>query len=349
MDSLTHIVLGACLGDVLAGKKWGRKAMLLGALAQTVPDFDFIGAFILDGADDLLFHRGPTHSWFFITVTAMGIAFFSSLFKSSKHSFSSSNRERVRQAGFLFIFWWSEMACHLLLDYCNNYGTAYWWPFSEERFAAHLLFVVDPLFTLVPIIAVPFLWWWRGRRKGRSILVSVVFTFCLLYIGMSAQHQHQIEAQLKEEVQHLPNKTGRYLITPAPFTTFLWMAVAEADSGYYLTHHSIWNPGKMAPLQFYPKNNHLAAGVEEESLQKMKLFSMNWYRLAQQQDTIVFQDIRFGQINGWKQQPAPFVFYYYIAPEGNNSLVVQRGRVKNWDRKTIQDYWEVIWGKPLPF
>jgi inner membrane protein len=42
MDSLTHIVLGACLGEVLLDRKLGRKAMLWGAIAQSAPDIDFL-------------------------------------------------------------------------------------------------------------------------------------------------------------------------------------------------------------------------------------------------------------------------------------------------------------------
>ncbi|MFM8916554.1 MAG: metal-dependent hydrolase, partial [Bacteroidota bacterium] len=35
MDSLTQIVLGAAVGEVLLGKKLGNKAMLLGAIGGT--------------------------------------------------------------------------------------------------------------------------------------------------------------------------------------------------------------------------------------------------------------------------------------------------------------------------
>jgi len=37
MDSLTHITLGACLGEAFAGKKIGKKAMLWGILAVSTP------------------------------------------------------------------------------------------------------------------------------------------------------------------------------------------------------------------------------------------------------------------------------------------------------------------------
>jgi len=42
LDSLTHIVLGACIGEAVAGRNFGKKAMLAGALAQSIPDVDFI-------------------------------------------------------------------------------------------------------------------------------------------------------------------------------------------------------------------------------------------------------------------------------------------------------------------
>src|SRR5678816_3128966 len=65
MDSLTHVVIGACMGEAFAGKKLGKKAMLWGALAQSIPDIDFLAAFWQNTADHLLTHRGFTHSILF--------------------------------------------------------------------------------------------------------------------------------------------------------------------------------------------------------------------------------------------------------------------------------------------
>ena len=57
MDSLTHIVLGACIGEAMLGKKLGKKAMLIGAIAQSLPDIDFVAALWLGPAENLLAHR----------------------------------------------------------------------------------------------------------------------------------------------------------------------------------------------------------------------------------------------------------------------------------------------------
>jgi len=54
MDSLTHTVLGACLGEVIAGKQLGKKAMLIGALANNLPDIDVLTSFWTGPAEELL-------------------------------------------------------------------------------------------------------------------------------------------------------------------------------------------------------------------------------------------------------------------------------------------------------
>ena len=43
MDSITHIVLGACIGDAVLGKKLGKKGMIVGAIANSLPDADVLG------------------------------------------------------------------------------------------------------------------------------------------------------------------------------------------------------------------------------------------------------------------------------------------------------------------
>ena len=62
MDSLTHIVLGASIGEAIAGKRLGKKALVIGAIANSFPDIDIVASFWLPLTKDLLAHRGFTHS-----------------------------------------------------------------------------------------------------------------------------------------------------------------------------------------------------------------------------------------------------------------------------------------------
>ncbi len=66
MDSLTQIVLGAGVGEFVAGKKLGNRAMIWGAIAGTIPDLDVLtNLFVKDDIWSLAAHRGITHSFFF--------------------------------------------------------------------------------------------------------------------------------------------------------------------------------------------------------------------------------------------------------------------------------------------
>lgn len=65
MDSLTQIVLGAAVGEVVLGKKVGNRAMVWGAISGTIPDLDIIANAFMHPIEALAVHRGLSHSLFF--------------------------------------------------------------------------------------------------------------------------------------------------------------------------------------------------------------------------------------------------------------------------------------------
>lgn len=71
MDSLTQITLGAAVGEVVLGKKAGNRAMLWGAVAGTIPDFDVIANLVTDPVSALAYHRAFTHSITFAVATPL--------------------------------------------------------------------------------------------------------------------------------------------------------------------------------------------------------------------------------------------------------------------------------------
>ena len=72
MDSLTQAVLGAACGEAVLGRKIGNKALVWGAIAGTIPDLDVVTqVFLSHEADELVYHRGLTHSILFTVFGAM--------------------------------------------------------------------------------------------------------------------------------------------------------------------------------------------------------------------------------------------------------------------------------------
>lgn len=76
MDSLTQIVLGAAVGEVVMGRKLGNRAMVWGAISGTVPDLDIIAYAFMDEIEALAVHRGISHSFFFATLFPFVIGWF---------------------------------------------------------------------------------------------------------------------------------------------------------------------------------------------------------------------------------------------------------------------------------
>ncbi len=115
----------------------------------------------------------------------------------------------------------------------------------------------------------------------------------------------------------------------------------------YTTYRSAFdNPNFSSPYSSYAKNGKLLDNYKDDQDTKNLLeFSEGIYTVEQKNDTIQFNIPRFGQIMGWQYPNAPFTFYYYIHPDVSNSLSVQRGRLKGWNKQTTHYFWNRILGK----
>ncbi|MFZ4770227.1 MAG: hypothetical protein ACOYLO_08610 [Ferruginibacter sp.] len=76
------------------------------------------------------------------------------------------------------------------------------------------------------------------------------------------------------------------------------------------------------------------SSAQSENLQKLIRFSQQFYTVEKWNDTLVFNDLRFGQIIGWQYPKGKFVFYYFLQYPEENKLVVQRGRFAGWNQQT---------------
>jgi len=74
-------------------------------------------------------------------------------------------------------------------------------------------------------------------------------------------------------------------------------------------------------------------------------FANNYYTLEQTGDTLVFNVLRFGQVAGWENPKADFAFQYFLNPYYDNTLVVQRGRFRGWNKKNLVSMFNRIKGR----
>lgn len=327
MDSLTHIVLGACIGEVFAGKQLGRKAMFWGALTQSLPDIDFVSSFWLNPVNDLLAHRGFTHSFLFIILMAPLLA----LIAERLHRPHDVSLKKW------ILFLGSEMLVHIILDSCNTYGTGWFEPFSHYRVSFDLLFVADPLFSIWPFIACMVLLFARKRYPARNKWAIASFIICAAYIGFSIVNKAVVDKAVKEIAQQKGITAKRYFSTPTPLNNMLWFVVFEEEKGFYIGHRSVFDKGiDTSTLYYFPRHDdYLEPMKDMEDVHRLMRFSQGYYTIDRWDNTLVYNDIRFGQIIGWKNPQARFVFHYYLQKPDDNSLVIQRGRFTDWDNSAI--------------
>ncbi len=322
MDSITHIALGACIGQAFAGKQLGKRAMLLGAIAQSVPDIDFVAAFFTTTSENLLAHRGFTHSILFVLLITPLLALIAERIHRP-HNISLKK---------WMLFFGTQAFIHLLLDALNVYGVGWFEPFSHYRVSLNWIFVADPFYSVWLGIAFLMLlvlsrnnakrMWWVKFGVGIS-------TSYLLYCGINKFIiDRDVKAILKK--QHIAYNS--YFTTPTPLNNWLWYVVAANDSGYTIGYRSIFDKKMKIDFNLIPRNKYLLKPVENnEDLQKLIRFSKGFYAVEKRNDTLIFSDLRFGQVIGWKNAGAPFSFYYYLQQPNANDFVVQRGRFAQWD------------------
>jgi inner membrane protein len=327
MDSLTHIAIGALIGEAYAGKRLGRRALLFGAIYQSIPDVDFIAASFLSPTENILVHRGFTHSFLFAILITIIISFFANRWRKVK-GFGFSN---------WMVFVGIEIFVHLLLDGLNAYGVGWFEPFSHQRFAYNVIFVIDPLYSIWLGISCAALVVLHQNHRARirwvrfGLLASSVY-LCFCFINKMIVDNRVERSLSSQQIQY-----KRYFTTPTALNNLLWYCVAESDSGYYVGYRSVFDKSKEIKFQYFPRNESLLATLKnEDEVKNLLQFSNGFYTIERLDEGLLFNDLRFGRIAGWERAETDFTFHYYLEQPTKNILVVQRGRFAEWNWATIK-------------
>ena len=314
------------MGEAFAGRIEGKKAMFWGILAQSIPDIDFVAAFWLDTSSNLLAHRGFTHSILFALMITLLFATIA---------------ERLHRPHNISFFRWvlffaATIMTHIFLDGFNNYGVGWLEPFSHYRFSFNIMYVADPFFSIAPGLALVMLLWLKQRNTKRKFWWKFGFYTCFLYLGYCAVNKGYINKDVKKLLAKQHIKYTRYFTTPAPLQNWLWFVVAGNESGYYVGYRSVFDRADSMHLEFFPQNTYLLSTIRDtKEIKQLISFSQQFYTIEKRQDTLLFNDLRFGQVIGWQDPKENFAFHYYLQPEMDNTLVVQRGRFAKWDKQTM--------------
>ena len=319
----------------MLGKKIGRRGMLLGALAQSIPDIDFVAALWNRPAANLLAHRGFTHS---ILFGLLMVVLFSLV---------AERLHRPHKVGYRrwTLFFSVEIAIHLFLDLFNNYGMGLFEPFSHARISFNTIYVADPFFSIWPAIAFAMLVILPKKHKKRTFWWRFGLAGSLLYFSYCVTNKLLIDSDTRAYLKEHGLGTDKYFTTPTPLNNLLWFIVASDSAGFRVGYRSVFDEDQNIDFTYFPKNDHLLDDLRSEpDVQMLLRFSHGFYTVEKWHDTLVFNDLRFGQVVGWQNPLGHFAFHFYLN-KPDNKLVVQRGRFEGWNSGSAKLLLQRIRGK----
>lgn len=308
MDSLTQIVLGASVGELVAGKKLGNKAIIWGAVAGTIPDLDVLLNPFVSEINKLVVHRGFSHSFAFAILFAPIFGFIlSKIYKKSEAGFKDWS---------LLFFW--GIVTHFMLDVFTNYGTQIFTPFSDLRVSWNTIFVIDPLYTLPFMGFVIAAMFYKRNSKTRQLLNYAGLTISSVYLLFTVVNKQYINSIFKEAAQSQNIKYTEFMSTPTPLNNILWRALFKSDDGYYEGYYSWFDDSKEIKFRYIPSNGDTINNLGENGVIKtLKWFSNGYYTITSDNKNIYFNDIRFGTIGGWNSSNSDYIFSFRILMDDN--------------------------------
>lgn len=312
MDSLTQIVLGAGIGELVMGHKIGNKAILLGAIAGTVPDLDVIvTSFIDDPIANLEIHRAYSHALFIHIFLAIPFAYLCFKLFKKKHSFMS-----------FYWLWFLGFTTHALLDGFTTYGTQLFLPFSNYLYGLNNISVVDPLYT-VPFMGL-LIWamFYKKENPKRWKIARWSFYVSTAYMLLTFGFKYMAHTQFDSALQSQNIKYDHLYTTPTLFNSVLWSGIAANDSMIYLSEYSIFQGAKEIKFASYVRNQNEMKDFDCKELQTIKWFSQDkFFVIRPSEDSLLFFNVKWGRANFTKTAPRESMIFYTQFIKTNNGIV----------------------------
>lgn len=220
-----------------------------------------------------------------------------------------------------WVFFWAILT-HPLLDSCTTYGTQLFQPFSDYRVAFNNIAVADPFYTVPFLICLVVARILTRGTPARKIVNWAGIVISSLYLAWTVNNKFKINRVFENSFAERNITYNRYMTSPTIFSNFLWNGIAEGDTAFYHGMYSTFDKEpRLQEVQVFPKNHHLIKGHENDrSIQTLKWFCKDYYAISEKNDTLYFNDLRFGTRGMDKNNDPIFIFSFQLLEE-NGELV----------------------------
>lgn len=257
MDGITQAALGAWIGELMMGKRLGKRARAWGALFGVMPELlEWLVSPFLDIARELACQRALGHSLPAMALGSWGIARgLARLWKQKKISEMEAGR-------FVFAVW----AAHVLVDCFSTTGAAVAWPIESTRVAFNLHPQPDFLFSAPLVVTALWLAFLKDppAKKSRSRkplppskrtkLARWGFGLCAGYTLLAAGMKWIASSGFDADLSRRGTKYQRRMESPTPLNILLWRAVVDRGDEMWVGYRTVFD-SRQTPVRWtiYPK------------------------------------------------------------------------------------------------
>lgn len=253
MDSLTHALIGAVVGQLGFRQRIGRETTWVMAGAAMLPDLDTLAAPLMnlsgvevDGLTRMTIHRGISHSLLAVPLIALPVAV---LWWWARRRWSQTRRVeadaaamRPRRFWLLYLAVLAAAVCHPLLDWCTSYGTQLIAPITNVRLSLDAIPIIDILFTPLLVVTLLACFVVRIIRRGVAARATLIigwvgFALAVGYITAGRMmHDVAVRRALAMAGGAPVVGAGAY---PSVGSIFLWRGVVRTADGWEVSRQNV--------------------------------------------------------------------------------------------------------------
>lgn len=260
MDSLTQALLGATTFALVKDAEIGKKSLLIGAVAGTLPDLDVFLYPFYHEVEFLAVHRGVSHSIGLAILLTVVLGEIFHRFYKRQHSRTSWN-----------LAFFLALMTHSLLDACTTYGTKLLSPFSKQIFSTNNIHVIEPTYTLILGIGVVALLFKNQLKHRRKRIIRMTFFISTLFIFWTFVSKEFAKDKFVEALNTQKIEYEKIMVSPTPFNSLLWHGIVKTKQGYYFGTYSHLDRRDLIKFYFVGSDNHVIPNIAGNRLVKFYL------------------------------------------------------------------------------
>lgn len=288
MDLFTQGLLGATMAQAGAQQRETRIATGIGFVAGIAADADILIQSEQDPLLNIEFHRHFSHSLFFVPFGALIVAMVLWFLLRRRLSFAR-----------LYFFTLLGYCLSGVLDAFTSYGTHLLWPLSNERVAWSIISVIDPIFTLILLVAAII-----AFKKNNRLAAYLGLFLAATYLTLGWVQSQRVETFAKTIIAERGQAAETLLVKPTLGNIILWRSIYRYQGSLYVDAIRV---GLITGPQLYPgesivqfdRSRDLSAvpdsSVLAKDIERFSHFSAGLIAIRPEQPNILI-DVRYSNL-----------------------------------------------------